>query len=140
MAEETPGDVPPAAGGRAAGDDPASGDGAPREGRVVVIDGPADADGRLIAVRIPGDMIAGENGAIVGRSPFESSVVLDHPEVSRRHFRLLVQEGSIMIEDLDTTNGTRLDDVPLTPGESVPLPRSGTLEVGGLRLTATVQD
>ena len=104
----------------------------------VVIDGGADADGRRIALRIPVGVITGEAGAVVGRSPFESVVVLDHPEVSRRHFRLLAKGGSVMIEDLNATNGTNLDDVLLKPGDRVPLPDDGVLELGGLRVRVSV--
>ena len=104
----------------------------------VVIDGGADADGRRIALRIPVGVITGEAGAVVGRSPFESVVVLDHPEVSRRHFRLLAKGGSVMIEDLNATNGTSLDDVLLKPGDRVPLPDDGALELGGLRVRVSV--
>ena len=104
----------------------------------MVIDGGADADGRRIALRIPVGVITGEAGAVVGRSPFESVVVLDHPEVSRRHFRLLAKGGSVMIEDLNATNGTSLDDVLLKPGDRVPLPDDGVLELGGLRVRVSV--
>ena len=48
----------------------------------VFLDG-VDADGRPISVRIPGSTIAGAGGAVVGRNPFDSTVVLDHPGVSR---------------------------------------------------------
>ena len=45
-------------------------------------------------------------GATVGRSPVESAFVINHEQVSRRHFRLLLVSGQVMIEDLGSTNGT----------------------------------
>ena len=48
----------------------------------VFLDG-ADAEGRPIAVRVPGSAIADAGGAVVGRNPLESALVLDHTEVSR---------------------------------------------------------
>ena len=104
----------------------------------VFLDG-ADADGRPIALRIPGGAIADAAGAVVGRNPFESTVVLDHTEVSRRHFRLSARGTSVLIEDLDSMNGTMLDDVPLAPGAPVALPHGAALRVGGLALTVTLQ-
>ena len=104
----------------------------------VFLDG-VDADGRPISVRIPGSTIAGAGGAVVGRNPFDSTVVLDHPGVSRRHFRLFTRGTSVLIEDLNSANGTTLSDRALTPGASAPLQPGATLHVGDLTLTVTLQ-
>ncbi len=45
---------------------------------------------------------------IVGRAP-KAGVALPDGEVSRQHARLLVEEGRVQVEDLDSTNGTRLN-------------------------------
>ena len=50
--------------------------------------------------------------ALVGRAP-DSVVTLLDGEVSRHHARITVTEGKVEVEDLDSTNGTRLN------GESV---------------------
>ena len=103
----------------------------------VFLDG-SDADGRPLAVRVPGRAIAGDDGAVVGRNPFESSVVLDHTEVSRRHFRLSARETSLLVEDLNSTNGTTLDGTALTPGAAAPLCNGAVLQVGTVRFTVTL--
>ena len=103
----------------------------------VFLDG-ADADGQQIALRVPGVVVAGEGGAVVGRNPFDSTVVLDHDEVSRRHFRLFARGTSVMIEDLNSTNGTTLNDVQLEPGESALIEGGAVLGVGTLRLTVSL--
>ena len=103
----------------------------------VFLDG-TDADGRLIAVRIPSSAIAAAAGAVVGRNPFESTVVLDHSEVSRRHLRLCAQETSVLIEDLHSTNGTMLDGVALKPGAAVAMRHGAVLQVGGVTFTVTL--
>ena len=103
----------------------------------VLLDG-ADAQGRPIAVRIPGSAIADAGGAVVGRNPFESALVLDHTEVSRRHFRLFARETTVFVEDVHSTNGTMLDDVRLTPGAPVAIRHGGVLQVGDLTLTVTL--
>jgi two-component system, cell cycle response regulator len=53
--------------------------------------------------------------AIVGRAP-DSVVPLLDGEVSRQHARLRVQEGRVQVEDLGSTNGTRLNGEPLHGG------------------------
>ena len=103
----------------------------------VFLDG-ADAAGRPIAVRVPGRTIAADGGAVVGRNPFESTVVLDHTEVSRRHFKLFTRETSVFVEDLDSTNGTTLDGVALTPGAAVPMRHGAVLQVGGVTFAVTL--
>jgi len=50
--------------------------------------------------------------AIVGRAP-DSVVALLDGEVSRHHARLRVQEGGVQLEDLGSTNGTRVNGEPL---------------------------
>ena len=104
----------------------------------VFLDG-TDTEGHPIALRIPGNTIAAASGAVVGRNPFDSTVVIDHTEVSRRHFRLSARGTSVLIEDLNSTNGTTLDDVPLVPGSSAPLQGGAVLRVGSLTLSVTLQ-
>ena len=49
----------------------------------------------------------------IGRDP-SSGVCLDFPGVSRRHARLLVGESGVLLEDLNSKNGTRLAETPVT--------------------------
>ncbi|CAN5329646.1 hypothetical protein BH24ACT19_BH24ACT19_17300 [soil metagenome] len=48
----------------------------------------------------------------VGRSE-ENDIVISDPNVSRRHARLSRLENGFMVEDLESTNGTLLDDAPI---------------------------
>lgn len=61
-------------------------------------------------------LVLGEGSTILGRDP-ECPVWIDVPGVSRRHARIqLVESGSgtsAVIEDLGSTNGTFVDDVPV---------------------------
>ncbi len=90
--------------------------------RLVVV-APVERAGR--AWDLPGDEIT------LGRSP-GCTVVIDDPRVSKVHARLVRRDGRWWIEDLGSTNGTRLDGrtldgpTPLTPG--------GRIEVGGTML------
>ena len=55
---------------------------------------------------------------VVGRDP-ASGVWLDVPGVSRRHARLIVRGDQATLEDLGSTNGTLLDDVPVESRQAV---------------------
>jgi FHA domain len=46
---------------------------------------------------------------VVGRHT-ECDIVLEHPSVSRRHARLSFRDGHWVLRDLDSTNGTRVND------------------------------
>lgn len=63
------------------------------------------AGGQAFALRV------GEN--VVGRGP-EAQVRIDLPGVSRRHARIVISDTSILIEDLDSKNGTFVGDTRVT--------------------------
>jgi len=59
-----------------------------------------------LAVRLGGELLplhAGEN--IIGRDP-KAAIVIDSPDVSRHHARLLVSDDAVTLEDLGSKNGT----------------------------------
>ena len=97
----------------------------------------ADSDGNPFDISVPGREIASGGGAVVGRNPRESSFVLNHPEVSRRHFRLSVDGTRILIDDLQSTNGTRVGNVALTPGRPAELRDHDSVHAGSVRLRVT---
>src|SRR5512133_1456317 len=61
---------------------------------------------------------------LLGRD-LSNDIVVNDPEVSRRHARLLLQEGSYVLEDLGSTNGTFIRGqrlgapLVLRPGETI---------------------
>lgn len=62
---------------------------------------------------------------IVGRS-HRCDVVIDDPGVSRRHLRLVFRDGSWVLQDLESTNGTTVNGVcvgrcQLRPGDQLML-------------------
>lgn len=63
------------------------------------------ADGR----RIP----LGPTALVIGRLP-EVEVVLNDPNVSRRHAEIYRQDGDIVLRDLGSTNGTKVNGTPVT--------------------------
>jgi DNA-binding winged helix-turn-helix (wHTH) protein len=53
----------------------------------------------------------GEN--LIGRDP-DVQVFLDHPSVSRRHARISIAAGRVVVEDLNSRNGTWIDGRGIT--------------------------
>jgi len=52
---------------------------------------------------------------IIGRGS-EADVIIEKESVSRRHARVMRQGGKYVVEDLKSTNGTYLNDLPITEG------------------------
>lgn len=88
------------------------------------IDGPERGRSYIVP---PGD-------TTVGRSP-ENDIVLDRPDVSRRHARLTCDRHGVRVEDLNSTNGTRLNGDPVRVAD---LSHGDELTFGGVRTTVTL--
>jgi hypothetical protein len=74
-------------------------------------------------------------GAVLGRLP-ECDVSLDDPSVSRRHARVGRQDGVWFVEDLGSTNGTRIGERAVSRGE---LSDGDELRLGNVRLVFTLE-
>ncbi len=98
-----------------------------------------DSTGKAVALRVPGASIAASDGAVVGRNPAHSDFIINHPEVSRRQFRLFTDEGVLMIEDLGSTNGTTVDGKPLGGGEKAILTDRCRVELSDLKLSVRLE-
>ncbi|GBC92766.1 Glycogen accumulation regulator GarA [bacterium HR15] len=85
-----------------------------------------DASGREFLLK------AGEN--LIGRDP-SSDVLLNDGTVSRRHARIVIEGNTAYLEDLGSTNGTRLNGQSVSPGQRVPLPQQAELQLGSVTLT-----
>ncbi|MHC4714082.1 MAG: FHA domain-containing protein, partial [Planctomycetota bacterium] len=51
--------------------------------------------------------------ATVGRAE-DNDIVLDDDRVSRHHFRIRFEKGGPLLEDLGSSNGTYVNDLPVT--------------------------
>lgn len=72
----------------------------------------------------------------IGRGA-DCDVVLDHASVSRQHARLRVEDRlTLTIEDLGSSNGTRVGGVLLGPGEVRPVIGDVSIEIGDLMAVA----
>jgi len=69
---------------------------------------------------------------VVGR---EGDISLVDGRVSRRHASLASSDGAVSIEDLGSTNGTKVDGNALSPGQKVSLKGGERISFGGLEVT-----
>ncbi|WP_164920852.1 ABC transporter ATP-binding protein/permease [Thermosynechococcus vestitus] len=65
----------------------------------------------------------------IGRDP-SNDMVLDHPVVSRFHARLYLQEGQWYLVDLESANGTFVNNRRLEPRKPVVLPTGALVRIG----------
>ncbi|HVA42847.1 MAG TPA: DUF3662 and FHA domain-containing protein [Acidimicrobiales bacterium] len=72
----------------------------------------------------------GDQPLTIGRLP-ESAVVIDDPNVSRRHAELVRRDGAVILVDLGSTNGTLVNGVQVTES---PLSDGDELTVGATAL------
>lgn len=98
-----------------------------------------DASGARSAVRVPGASIAAAKGAVVGRNPKDSDFVINHAEVSRRHFRLFTDGGLLLLEDLGATNGVIVDGKQLAAGQETVLADRSQVRIGDLQLNVRLE-
>jgi ABC transport system ATP-binding/permease protein len=74
-----------------------------------------------------------EDGLTVGREALPGQVVLDHPNVSRRHAAFEIVDGSVMLRDLGGTNGTYVNGARLRGAHS--LVSGDRIDIGPFKLT-----
>ncbi len=74
-------------------------------------------------------------GLAIGRHRDLCELVLGDPTVSLRHFRILIEGDRLMVEDLNSLNGTVLDGRELSPFEPRELAAGAVLIAGEVTLT-----
>ena len=96
----------------------------------------SDKEGRAVVVKIGAELLGSPEGVVVGRSPARAGAVIDHQEASRAHFRLTVEDGTLFIADLHSTNGTHVNGNEVGTDEPVALANGDEIGVGAaIRLT-----
>lgn len=85
-----------------------------------------DGGGATIALHSPGILT-------IGRAE-DSDIRIDHGSVSRSHARLHVSDDDVELEDLGSSNGTRVNAQRLKANERVLLCQGDVVEVGGAML------
>lgn len=90
-------------------------------------------DGAPVSIKIPGALLAA-NGVVLGRSPRNSTFLINDPTLSREHARLFSDERTLFIEDLRTTNGTWVNGRPVDPQSPVTVQPGDTIDLGEVKL------
>ena len=110
-------------------------------GGTAVLPAPAEAklvletsfDGIRTLHTLTGPAILGRRDRTTGLAP---DIDFDPDDaVSRRHARVWPHGHGWLLEDLDSTNGTRHNGRELRPGEEVPLGQGDVIELGESRVT-----
>ncbi len=95
-----------------------------------------DTEGRTVRLVIrDGDLDRGSEGLVIGRQKAQSDLVLADASVSRRHARIVRLGDGIGLEDLGSSNGTRIDGRKLAANDPAPLDPGANLEIGNVQLT-----
>ena len=71
---------------------------------------------------------------ILGRSTNSAQLCLKNTSVSGQHFSLIFRNGKVEVEDLNSSNGTRINGRRLTPFKPVPIADGDRIEVGEVLL------
>ena len=71
----------------------------------------------------------------LGRSSSDSDFRVENDTVSRQHARFRCVGGNLLLTDLHSSNGTRKNGVPLTPGQEVLVTDGSILTFGNLSLS-----
>lgn len=69
----------------------------------------------------------------VGRAP-DNDLVINHPSVSRKHARLKIEGETLIIEDLDSANGSFLGTSPIPANTPTAVPKGARLVLGEVSL------
>jgi hypothetical protein len=73
-------------------------------------------------------------GLIIGRSPKLSELVIDDKTISRCHARISYKQNQLYIEDMNSLNGSKLNDDTLTPFKPMKLNSGSILTLGKVKL------
>jgi class 3 adenylate cyclase len=77
-------------------------------------------------------LISRAQGMVIGRAADQCDLVVAHATVSRRHARLSLAGEALQVEDLGSTNGTRVGEQALKAGEPVALHAGNKLRIGDI--------
>ncbi|KAK3015525.1 hypothetical protein RJ639_005773 [Escallonia herrerae] len=95
-----------------------------------------DGDSRHIGYKVPmpGPFEIASSVVTVGRVPEKADLVIPVATVSGVHARIQKKEGSLLITDLNSTNGTFIDDKRLSPDVAATIPPGSSITFGDVNL------
>ena len=97
-----------------------------------------NSEGARVLITLTPDTFAGKRlGVTLGRHPELVDTVIDDDRVSKRHVRISTQDGRFYLEDLNSTNGTFLNNRKLSPFSPARLEYGASIRLGSLELMAS---
>ncbi len=97
-----------------------------------------DGDGGPVRFSIgEGEISASGRGYVVGRHPDLCHLALADPGLSKRHCRFTIAGDALRIEDLNSLNGTLLDDADLPAFSPQPVADGQAIGLGRIRVRMT---
>jgi len=94
-----------------------------------------DVDGWPKKAVLNSKQLKTSKGLIIGRDSNISHCPLKDGSISGRHCRLMLYQGDLYIEDLNSSNGTMVNGKELKPFESVQVSSGDKIEIGNLQAT-----
>ena len=70
------------------------------------------------------------NGLNIGRDEYSNEIAVADDSVSRRHARVNWADDAVMLEDMDSTNGTLINDEQLTAFQPQSIKDGDTIKIG----------
>lgn len=93
-------------------------------------------DGHILRIAFEeNDSRLSSRGITIGRDPSLVDFIVPGPSVSRAHARFRINQTSLAIEDLNSTNGTLMNSNVVKPGTLQLVPPNGTLVLGNIELS-----
>ena len=99
-----------------------------------------DADGKKLRIAVPSrGASASDGGYVVGRHGALVDEVVADANISRRHARITVEHGQCAIEDLNSSNGTRVNGVRLVAFAPAAITAGDKIHLAIIELQVSVQ-
>jgi hypothetical protein len=76
-------------------------------------------------------------GLTIGRHDQLCEIALNHANLSRRHARVLLVDGRLAMEDLNSANGSMVDGKVLKPFQPEPLSDGSAIVLADIRLSVS---
>ncbi|XAR60331.1 Zeaxanthin epoxidase [Bertholletia excelsa] len=109
---------------------------APDESGNWLLEPVGDGDSRHLGYKVsmPDAFEIASNTVTVGRVPEKADVAIPVATVSGVHARIQKKDGNLLVTDLDSTNGTFIDDRRLRPGVAAVAPPGSCVIFGDIHL------
>lgn len=97
----------------------------------ILLDGQT-REGRRIRLNINGAAMVQKGVAIIGREAAQVDCALTEPEISRWHLRLFVENNQLWADDMQSQNGSWINEIQLEHGKPQLLPEGAVLRLSSV--------